>query len=105
MLTLSCSITINKNSVPGDKSALSPGGVRLGSAALTTRGFGPAEFTQVAELLDRVVRAGLDIQAKSGSKLLKDFVVAAQGSLEVAKIKEDVMALATRFPMPGANGL
>ena len=33
------SITLNKNCVPGDVSAISPGGVRLGTCALTTRGF------------------------------------------------------------------
>ena len=32
-------ISINKNSVPGDKSALSPGGIRIGTPSLTTRGF------------------------------------------------------------------
>ena len=32
-------ITLNKNSVAGDKSALVPGGVRIGTPALTTRGF------------------------------------------------------------------
>ena len=34
-----CNITVNKNTVPGDTSALSPGGVRIGVCALTTRGF------------------------------------------------------------------
>ncbi len=33
------SITLNKNSVPGDKSAVVPGGIRIGTPALTTRGF------------------------------------------------------------------
>ena len=32
-------ISLNKNAVFGDKSAISPGGIRLGTAALTTRGF------------------------------------------------------------------
>jgi len=32
-------ITVNKNSVVGDKSALTPGGIRIGTPALTTRGF------------------------------------------------------------------
>merc|ERR1719499_930036 len=41
-------ITVNKNTVPGDKSALIPGGVRLGTPALTSRGFTETEFEQVA---------------------------------------------------------
>jgi len=38
------SISVNKNTVPGDVSALSPGGVRLGTAALTSRHFKEADF-------------------------------------------------------------
>ena len=38
------SITLNKNSVPGDTSALVPGGVRLGCHALTSRGFKEDEY-------------------------------------------------------------
>ncbi len=32
-------ITVNKNTIHGDKNAMTPGGVRLGTAALTSRGF------------------------------------------------------------------
>ena len=44
-------ISINKNSVPGDKSALSPGGIRLGTPSLTTRGMNEDNMLQVAEYL------------------------------------------------------
>ena len=37
-------ITLNKNSVPGDKSALVPGGMRLGTPAMTTRGLREEDF-------------------------------------------------------------
>lgn len=47
------SITVNKNSVPGDKSAIIPGGVRIGTPALTTRGFKEDDFVRVADFLDR----------------------------------------------------
>jgi glycine hydroxymethyltransferase len=47
------SITLNKNSVPGDKSAIIPGGIRIGTPALTTRGFKEADFVQVADFIDR----------------------------------------------------
>ncbi len=46
-------ITLNKNSVPGDKSAVVPGGVRIGTPALTTRGFTEKDFERVADLFDR----------------------------------------------------
>merc|ERR1712161_3239 len=47
------SISLNRNAVHGDVSALSPGGVRIGTPSMTTRGFGPEEFTKVGEYLDR----------------------------------------------------
>ena len=46
-------ISLNKNSVPGDKSAVVPGGVRIGSPALTTRGFVESDFVHVADFFDR----------------------------------------------------
>jgi len=50
-------ITANKNMVPfDDKSPFVTSGLRLGTPAMTTRGFGPEEFTHVAELIDRVLQ-------------------------------------------------
>ena len=46
-------IAANKNTVPGDKSALVPGGLRMGAPALTSRGFTEADFEKVAEFVDR----------------------------------------------------
>ena len=46
-------VTLNKNSVPGDKSAMVPGGVRIGSPAMTTRGMVESDFVKVADLIDR----------------------------------------------------
>ncbi|XLS93624.1 hypothetical protein HN51_069632, partial [Arachis hypogaea] len=45
------SITLNKNSVPGDKSALILEGIRIGSPAMSTRGLGEKEFTLIADLI------------------------------------------------------
>merc|ERR1712032_1002949 len=47
------SITLNRNAVHGDASALSPGGVRVGLPAMTTRGCKEEESKQIAEFLDR----------------------------------------------------
>ena len=46
-------IAANKNTVPGDKSALVPGGLRMGAPALTSRGFTETDFEKVAEFVDR----------------------------------------------------
>lgn len=45
------SIACNKNTVPGDKSAMNPSGIRLGTPALTTRGLKESDMLQVAEFI------------------------------------------------------
>lgn len=96
-------ITINKNSVPGDQNAISPGGVRLGTAALTTRGLGKDDFEQVAAFLHRAIQICLKIQSTCPSKLLKDFLSAAQGNAEVAALAKEVREFSMKFPMPGGS--
>lgn len=43
--------TVNKNCVPGDRSAASPGGVRIGTPAMTTRGLVEADMVQIGEVI------------------------------------------------------
>jgi glycine hydroxymethyltransferase len=95
-----CSITLNKNAVLGDKSALTPGGVRVGAPALTTRGLNETHFRQVGDFLHRAVQIGLKLQETSG-KLLKDFDIAVKNSEDVKQLKADVQKFITQFPMPG----
>ncbi|KAI8813574.1 serine hydroxymethyltransferase [Cladochytrium replicatum] len=76
------SITLNKNAVHGDSSALVPGGVRVGAPALTSRSFKEADFVRVAEFLDRAAQLALKIQASTG-KMIKDFEIALKNSAEV----------------------
>ena len=66
-------ITVNKNSVIGDKSAANPGGIRIGSPALTTRGMNEADMDKVAELCCMAISISKRVQEKSGKKLV-DFV-------------------------------
>src|SRR6218665_1238958 len=47
------SIAVNKNTCPGDKSALRPSGLRLGTPALTSRGLKEADIEKVAEFIHR----------------------------------------------------
>ncbi|KAJ3344085.1 Serine hydroxymethyltransferase, cytosolic [Gonapodya sp. JEL0774] len=92
-------ITLNKNTVHGDQSALTPGGVRIGAPALTSRSFKEADFVQVGEFLHRAVQLALELQ--KNAKLIKDFVVACEKSEELAKLRKEVENFATSFPMPG----
>jgi glycine hydroxymethyltransferase len=95
-----CHITANKNAVLGDRSAMSPGGIRLGSPALTSRGFKEADFVKVSVFLDECVQLALKIQAETG-KMLKDFVKNLETNEEVAALRARVHEFAGAFPMPG----
>ncbi|HSP24319.1 MAG TPA: serine hydroxymethyltransferase, partial [Saliniramus sp.] len=82
-------ITCNKNGVPFDpEKPMVTSGIRLGTPACTTRGFGIAEFKQVGEL---VVEA-LDGLAANGEE--------GNASIE-ASVEERVHALTRRFPIYG----
>ncbi|KAI9296444.1 serine hydroxymethyltransferase [Neoconidiobolus thromboides FSU 785] len=96
-------ITINKNAVHGDVSALSPGGVRLGTSSLTSRSFNIQDFIRVAYFLDRAVKIALKVQESAPSKLLKDFVKELQGNEEILDLKAEVQNFARSYPMPGFN--
>lgn len=48
-------ISVNKNTIPGDISALKPSGIRIGTAAMTTRGYKENDMIQIAEKIDRAL--------------------------------------------------
>jgi len=93
-------ITLNKNCVPGDKSAVTPGGVRIGAPALTTRKFVEEDFEQVGTFLHETLEIALKIQKESGPKL-KDFVALLGSNEELAELRSRVNKFTTSFPMPG----
>ena len=92
-------ISINKNAVPGDVSALQPGGIRIGTAALTTRNFKEADSIKVVEFIDKAIKLALQIQEKVGKKLV-DFSKNLETNVEVQELKTEVQKFATDFPFP-----
>jgi glycine hydroxymethyltransferase len=93
-------ITLNKNCVPGDRSAVTPGGVRIGAPALTTRKMVESDFEQIAMFLHEALLISVKIQDAVGPKL-KDFVAALETNAEVKELRAKVNAFASSFPMPG----
>ncbi|MDG1457508.1 MAG: serine hydroxymethyltransferase [Pseudoprimorskyibacter sp.] len=80
-------ITCNKNGVPFDpEKPMVTSGIRLGSPAGTTRGFGETEFRQIADWIIRVVD-GLAAHGEAGNSDIEDHV------------KAEVSALCARFPL------
>lgn len=76
-------ITVNKNGIPFDpEPPVRTSGVRLGTPAVTTRGFGASEMREVANLIAEAIQNRDDPAA-------------------VQRTKERAIALATAFPLPG----
>jgi glycine hydroxymethyltransferase len=74
-------ITVNKNTVPKEtQSPFVTSGIRIGTPAVTTRGMKEAEMEQIASLIDRVLMAPDDAEV-------------------AARVKDEVRALAGRFPL------
>jgi glycine hydroxymethyltransferase len=118
-------IAANKNTVPGDKSALVPGGLRVGSPAMTTRGLVEKDFDEICEFLDRSVKLAVEVngQAKgglgttgehrgslsadscrfTGTKLkdYKEFLGEGAGVPEIAMMKKEVIDFSKKFPTVG----
>jgi len=94
-------ITLNKNSINGDTSAFSPGGVRIGSCALTSRGFTEKDFEIVADFLHRACQIALATQKTSGKGLKVFSAELAKGSVDITALKKEVEAFASGFFMPG----
>jgi len=95
-------IAANKNTTPQDTSALVPSGLRMGTPAMTTRGFVEKDFAQVANFVDQAITITKDINSKVAGKKLKDFkdVLADGGKAYPAidKLKKEVSAFASSFP-------
>ena len=74
-------ITCNKNTIPFDtQKPFVTSGIRLGSAAMTSRGFKEAEFKMVAKWIARALKS-------------------RDNEAELAKIREEVKALTVKFPI------
>jgi len=95
-------ISLNRNAVIGDASALSPGGVRVGTPAMTTRGCTEADFIIIADFLDRCIQICLQVQKVKGKKLV-DFEKGLAETPALVKIRAEVEDWASKFgyPEPG----
>lgn len=97
------SIACNKNTVPGDKSALNPSGIRLGTPALTTRGLVESDIDRVVDFIDRGLKLSKEIAEVSGPKLV-DFKAACHSdkfASTISALRGEVETYSAQFPLPG----
>lgn len=104
ILELAC-IASNKNTVPGDTSALNPGGIRMGTPALTTRGFNEEDFAKVAQFFDRAVNIAIKLKGTEQGKKMKGFrelcSVGPSVDPELVQLRHEVSEFASAFPCIG----
>ncbi|XP_004634504.2 serine hydroxymethyltransferase, mitochondrial [Octodon degus] len=97
------SITANKNTCPGDRSAITPGGLWLGAPALTSRQFREDDFRRVVDFIDEGVNIGLEVKRKT-AKLqdFKSFLLKDPETIQsLTNLRQRVEQFARAFPMPG----
>lgn len=103
----SINIAANKNTIPGDKSALFPSGLRVGTPAMTTRGFGPNEFILVAQYIEHAVKLAIELKSqelsegKDARSKLANFKKLCQENEQVVKLGNEVSKWVGQYPVPG----
>ncbi|PWI75961.1 serine hydroxymethyltransferase [Purpureocillium lilacinum] len=110
-------VAANKNTVPGDRSALVPGGLRMGTPAMTTRGFNEDDFVRVADVVDRAVAiaarvdktvraAAKDKGEKSPGKLklFLDHLGNGDNEPEIVQLRSEVEDWVGTYPLPWESG-
>lgn len=106
-------VAANKNTVPGDRSALVPGGLRMGTPAMTTRGFNENDFIRVADIFDRAVTiaARLDKTVRKNAeekgekspgrlKLFLEHLDNGETESEIVQLKSEVADWVGTYPLP-----
>ena len=78
---------------------MTPGGVRIGTPALTSRGLMETDFEKIADFLHKAVLLALDIQKNSGKQLAE--FKAALSDKRVKDLRKQVEDFAEPFPIPG----
>mmetsp|Transcript_108278 Transcript_108278/g.280016 ORF Transcript_108278/g.280016 Transcript_108278/m.280016 type:complete len:493 (-) Transcript_108278:227-1705(-) len=96
------SIVLNKNTIPGDKSAMNPNGLRVGTPAMTSRGLVEADFVRVGEFIGEAIDIAAEVQKQSGPKLV-DYrrVLKESPPGRLLTLKSEVEEFAGRFETIG----
>jgi len=93
----------NKNTVPGDKSALQPHGLRVGAPAMTSRGLVEKDFEEIAVFIDRAIKITAEMKSSNPAHKLKDFkeLCVKNPPAALGALSKEVETWSQKFPMPG----
>lgn len=97
-----CHITLNKIPIFDDNGTITPGGVRIGTPAMTSRGCLESDFETMADFLLRAAQITNSVQREHG-KLQKGFLKGLQNNKDILELRARVENFATQFAMPGQD--
>lgn len=95
-----CHITLNKITIFGDNGIITPGGVRIGTPAMTSRGCLESDFETIAEFLLKTAHIACAVQRGHG-KSQKLFLKALENNKDIVELRIRVESFASQFAMPG----
>lgn len=90
-------ISVNKNTIPGDVSALNPSGIRIGTPAVTTRGLKESDMSFLANILTRVINIGAQIQSENNVKTISEFIKYFAENDMLNNIRNEVEKFMSKF--------
>lgn len=91
-------ISVNKNTIPGDSSALNPSGIRIGTPAITTRGLKENDMVWLANILNKTLHIGIKIQDAHTPKTVKEFSSHLKKYQELDTIRSEVHTFMMSIP-------
>jgi glycine hydroxymethyltransferase len=94
-------IASNKNTIPSDKSALTPSGIRFGTPAMTSRGLVEKDFEVVAKLVKEAADIANEVKAVNPNAKIGEFVKGLAGNKRVEQVRKEVEDFASKFPTIG----
>ncbi|XVE49092.1 hypothetical protein DITRI_Ditri01bG0054400 [Diplodiscus trichospermus] len=95
-----CHITVNKIAIFGDNGAITPGGVRIGTPAMTSRGCLESDFETIADFLLRAAHIACMMQRDHG-KSEKASMKSLHNNKDILELRTHVETFASQFAMPG----
>jgi len=96
-----CNMSVNKNTVATDSSAMNPSGIRLGTPAMTTRGFKEKDIDFTANCINEITELTIKIQKEHNVVKLVEFMDKVKFyQKDIKQLKNKIKNYCKKFPLP-----
>ncbi|KAL3313751.1 Serine hydroxymethyltransferase, cytosolic, partial [Cichlidogyrus casuarinus] len=96
-------IIVNKNTVPGDTSAINPSGIRIGTPAMTSRQMKEPDMIKIANYIVEALGIAQQTVKKMEGDSLAEFLNILEKDERIATLRGQIEAWAQTYPLPGLN--